>query len=227
MSRPPASPAKRQGTTSADIFERLVEAILSGRFPSGSPLREAQLAREWKVSRTPMREAVRRAAEAGFLVLRPNQAPIIRPLTATDIHNLYEVRELLELHALKLAWPRITPSAVASLAEQAELATPEKSPQWVRRCLKFDLALHRLWMDACANSWLRQDLDRLYQFLRIVQNWMSVDPVAMNDAYREHVAILEALQHHDQTAATRALRFHIRRARDAVCATINEQKGFQ
>ncbi len=60
---------KRAGTTARRLFERLTQDILRGGLVGGQPLREARLAREWAVSRTPLREALRRAAEAGFVVL--------------------------------------------------------------------------------------------------------------------------------------------------------------
>jgi DNA-binding GntR family transcriptional regulator len=226
MSKTGNGTPKRQATTSVDAFERLIEAILSGQIGTGSSLREAKLAREWGISRTPLREAVRRAAEAGFLVLRPNQAPLVRHLTANDIRDLYELRELLELHSLRLAWGRIAPSAITKVEALAQAATPGKSRQWTQRCLVFDIALHRLWMDACGNGWLRHDLERLYQFLRIVQNLMSTDSEAMTKAYAEHMAILEALAAQDQAATTRALRLHIQHARAAVShAMINTKES--
>ncbi len=92
----PLRKLRRSGQTADQIFRRLIEAILSGEFPNGSVIREARLARDWKTGRTPLREAMRRAAESGFIVLRPNQAPIVRPLTADDIRDLYELREVLE-----------------------------------------------------------------------------------------------------------------------------------
>ena len=60
---------RRTGTTARRLFERLTRNILRGELVGGQPLREARLAREWDVSRTPLREALRRAAEAGFVVL--------------------------------------------------------------------------------------------------------------------------------------------------------------
>jgi DNA-binding GntR family transcriptional regulator len=220
MSRPVHHAAKRQGTTSADIFDRLIEAVLSGKFAAGSTLREAKLAREWQVSRTPMREAVRRAAEAGFLVLRPNQAPLVRPLTVQEMRDLYEVRELLELRAFARAWDQMDPNEIKHLHQQAADATPGQSRQWIKRCLAFDLALHRTWLDRCGNAWLKSDLERLYQFLRIVQSWMSADPAAMKNAHHEHLEILTALHHADKQRATAALQRHIRHAGEVVCATL-------
>ena len=67
-----------------------------------------------------MREAVRRAAEGGLLVLRPNQAPVVRPLNIEDVWALYDLREVLEVHALDLAWTVL-----------AGPAGPKRSSPWL------------------------------------------------------------------------------------------------
>jgi DNA-binding GntR family transcriptional regulator len=223
MSSFPKSRLKRPGTTAEVVFERLVEGILSGAFPHGAPLREAQLARDWKVSRTPMREAVRRAAEAGFVVLRPNQAPIVRPLTADDIRDLYGLRELLERRALELAWPRFDAAQIQVLEDLAAAARPGQSRHWPQRCLAFDLALHAAWMKRCGNLWLTADLEWLYQFLRIIQSWIGRDHQALANAYAEHLAVLNAIKRREKAAALDRLRRHIRNSAVAVAASLARQ----
>jgi len=200
---------KRSGQTADQIFDRLIETILSGGFLSGSVVREAPLARDWKVSRTPLREAMRRAAESGFIVLRPNQAPIIRSLTAEDVRSLYDLREVLELHALDLAWPHLGDGRIKSLRALATQAEPRQARDWTDRCLKFDLALHGLWTQCCGNSWLVADLERHYQFLRIFQSWIGRDPQALAKSYDEHLAILDALERGEKTEALARLHQHI------------------
>jgi len=201
---------KRPGRTAEQVFRRLIELILSGEFPSGSPVRESRLARQWRISRTPLREAIRRAAECGFMVLRPNQAPIIRPLSAEDVRALYKLRELLETHAFNLAWPFFTEKELQSLTTLAAQARPGNSRDWPKRCLKFDLALHGLWAQRCGNSWLRTDLERHYQFLRVFQSWIGRDHRQLAKAYDEHLAILSALKKRDRATGLALLRDHIR-----------------
>jgi DNA-binding GntR family transcriptional regulator len=207
---------KRHGKTAEQIFQRLMEALLSGEFSSGSVVREALLARDWKVGRTPLREAMRRAAESGFIVLRPNQAPLVRPLAAHDIRELYELRELLELHALRLAWPHLTQKAIDSVTALAARAKPGSTPGWPKRCLKFDLALHGLWKERCGNSWLIADLERYYRFLRIFQSWIGRDLQHLAKSYGEHIAILEAIQRRDLAKAGALLSEHIRESAQMV-----------
>jgi DNA-binding GntR family transcriptional regulator len=200
---------KRPGQTADQIFQRLIEAILSGTFASGSVVRESRLARQWRIGRTPLREAMRRAAESGFIVLRPNQAPIIRPLTAKDIRDLYDLRLVLELHALELAWPHFNKGDIESLRALMTQAKPSDGRDWAKRCLKYDLALHGLWIQRCGNSWLGSALEWHYRFLRIFQRWIAQNPASLARAYEEHLAILGALEKRDKAQALARLRQHI------------------
>jgi len=203
---------KRPGMTADRVFRRLIEGILSGRIPTGTSLQEARLARAWRVSRTPMREAVRRAAEAGFVVLRPNRAPLVRALTPRDVRELYELRELLEMRALELAWPRYDAAAVAALEARAAAPRDTRAGDQGRHHLAFDLALHGSWMKLCGNSWLTADLEWLYQYLRIFQGWIARDARKLAAAYAEHLAILDAIKRRDRAAALQRLRHHIRQS---------------
>jgi DNA-binding GntR family transcriptional regulator len=209
MSRPARTSLKRPADTAGHVFERLVEAILNGEFMGGQPLREAALARAWQVSRTPLREAVRRAAEHGLLILRPNQPPLVRPMSPEDVRSLYELREVLEIHALRCAWPRLVRGREEEMLAQAREVAPRR-PKWEERCLRLDRDLHQWWTDLCGNPWLRADLGRHLQFLRIFQLWIGRDPAALIQGYHEHLAILEAIQNKDLKGACRALSEHIR-----------------
>lgn len=219
MSSPHNPTQKRLADTAAKVFRRLVEAILDGQFESGSPLREAAIARQWNVSRTPMREAVRRAAEGGLLVLRPNQAPLVRALSLDDAQALYDLREVLEVHALGLAWPLLVGPPVEEILAMARRAAPGQS-RWQASCLRFDLALHRWWTDRCGNPWLTADLERHYQYLRIFQRWVGRDPAALAKAYGEHLRIVEAICAGDQARARLALSTHIRESARQVEAAL-------
>lgn len=216
---------KRSGQTADQIFQRLIEAILIGEFPSGSVVRESRLARTWRIGRTPLREAMRRAAESGFIVLRPNQAPIIRPLTAEDIRDLYDLREVLELHALDLAWPHFHDGEIESLHTLATQSKPTGARDWTKRCLKFDLALHGLWMQRCGNSWLVASLEGHYRFLRIFQRWIGQNPTSLAKSYDEHLAILDALEKRDKAQALAKLRRHIQASAKLVEAALPKNES--
>jgi DNA-binding GntR family transcriptional regulator len=203
---------KRRADTADRAFKRLAHGILSGALPIGAPLREARLAREWDISRTPLREAIRLAAAAGMVVLRPNQAPIVRHLTPADIEAIYDLRALLEPHALKLAWSRIDSAQINRLGDLEAAAARSADGggrQWTAACLGFDHALHQTWTQRCGNSWLRRDIERQHHFWGIFQHWVARDTEALLKAYNEHVEILGALRSKDRSRARRLLRRHI------------------
>lgn len=211
---------KRSGQSAEQAFKHLIEAILDGDFPGGARLREVRLAREWKIGRTPLREAMRRAAENGFVVLRPNHTPIVRLLSEDDIRNIYELREVLELHAFHKAWPNITARDVQSLENLAARAKPKLHRNWRRLCFQFDVDLHQLWSRRCGNEWLARDLQRHYQLLRIFINWIGHDMDALIIGYEDHVNILKAVKEHNQQAALDLLRSHIRLSAKEILNTV-------
>lgn len=225
MAKTPDSNLVRTGETADRVFERLIEGILSGAFPGGHRLRESRLATQWSVSRTPLREAVRRAAEAGFVVLRPNQAPVVRLLTQDDVTALYGLRAVLEGYALELAWPQRRHMGLELLQLLARRAAPEASRTWRQSCLDFDRALHATWSEHCGNAWLQTDLNRQHQFLRIFQRWIGRDEAALRVAYAEHQDILEALVSGTRQAALTALRHHIQTSAEAVVRVLSARSA--
>jgi DNA-binding GntR family transcriptional regulator len=215
---------KRPADIAEQVFQRLVEAILQGDFVSGQPLREAALARSWNVSRTPLREAVRRAAENGLLILRPNQAPLIRPVSVEDVHTLYSLREVLEVYALRAAWPALLGRPCARMLTLSRRIAPQRGC-WQERSLEYDLVLHHWWTEHCENPWLQADLARHYQFLRIFQRWIGRDPAYLLQGYHEHLAILEAIQRRNWSQARAALKKHIRNSAQLIIAAIQSEKS--
>ena len=214
---------KRSADIAEGVFQRLVESILDGKLPGGQPIREAALARAWNVSRSPLREAVRRASEIGLLTLRPNQMPLVRLFCIDDMRALYTLRELLEIHALQVAWPALLRPSCDRMIALARKVAPHR-PGWKDRCLKLDSTLHHWWIAHCGNPWLKADFDRHYQLLRIFQRWVGRDAPALIDSYHEHLDILAAIQNCDRRAALRALRNHIRHSVRLIEATMQNEK---
>jgi DNA-binding GntR family transcriptional regulator len=211
---------KRSARTAERIFNRLVEAIVTGALEGGQPVREAGLAKQWGVSRTPMREAVRRVAEGGLIILRRNRAPLVRAFTSHDIDCLYRMREVLEALALEEAWEHIPPGVVTSLRELGARTAPDGGKDWIARCLTFDDVLHRAWIDHCQNPWLRQSLQRIWTYIRIFQRVVARNPKLVRRSYQEHLAILQTLGTPQRRAGAALLRRHVRNSGSALKARL-------
>lgn len=213
---------KRLGLGAEKAFQLLIEAILNGKFNGGDTLREVRLARQWKVGRTPLREAMRRAAESGFVVLRTNRAPIVRILSMEDINNLYELRELLELYAFDMAWKHLTSENISGLEELARQSVPFSSKGWQKQCLRFDAAMHELWTSLCGNKWLADDLHRHYRLVRVFIGWSGRNEELLVAAYHEHLQIFNAIKSQNKQLTGELLRSHIRHAAELVKQTLSE-----
>jgi DNA-binding GntR family transcriptional regulator len=119
------------GTKADDIALALEEAIVSGEIAPGTVLRQEQLSERFAVSRTPVREALRRLAALGLVSFVPNRGVRVRTISRAELREAFLVRAELESLATELATPRITEEALAALeaAEQrfSELTTELRS----------------------------------------------------------------------------------------------------
>ena len=109
-------------STKADDIARVLEdEIVGGAIEPGTVLRQEQLSERFEVSRTPVREALRRLAALGLVSFEPNRGVRVRSISSSELHEAFLVRAELEALATEVATPRMTPSDLAALdaAEQA------------------------------------------------------------------------------------------------------------
>lgn len=102
-------------TVGAAVYRRLRDVLLAGRIPMGARINEAELAATWKISRTPIRDALRRLEAEGVVAASPGRGMVVPVLTPADVDGLYAVREALEGMAARRAAERATPQFLAQL----------------------------------------------------------------------------------------------------------------
>ena len=135
------------GRKADDIALALEEAIVSGEIPPGSVLRQEHLSEQFQVSRTPVREALRRLAALGLVTFEPNRGVRVRMLSRDEIREAFMARAELEGLATELATPRMTDEDLAAL-EQAErrFSTVTQTLVEVSHAGRQDLVLAREWL---------------------------------------------------------------------------------
>src|SRR3954452_2108010 len=99
------------------VYDHLRAEILSGRLEPGAELAEVALSAQLGGSRGPLREAIGRLASEGLVTVRPRRGAVVRSLSKEEFLELYQVREALEMMAVKLAVPRLQPDDFAALEE--------------------------------------------------------------------------------------------------------------
>lgn len=216
---PKPKQTKRTADLSEIAFQRLRQAILMGELKEGERVRESRLAAEWGLGVTPLREAVRRMAALGYLVLQPNHAPVIRKLTGEDILEIYAIREALECFALRHNWGTISKSdlkRLRTLVEKAKTA-PTKNRQ-LQAHLVLDGELHQLWTSPEKSPWLASILERLLSYRPNLMKVLIAHSGFVDEAFEEHRQILEALEKRDLDLALKRLGCHIKKSGTVLAA---------
>jgi DNA-binding GntR family transcriptional regulator len=96
-------------TITEQVYRQIKELILNGRYIAGERLLEVQISLELKVSRSPVREALRRLVSDGFLVYAPNKGVFVREYQEKDLHDIFELRSFLEKLGIERSTDKITP----------------------------------------------------------------------------------------------------------------------
>ena len=206
--------------------------VLSGEIVRGSRLPQEALATEFGVSRTPVREALRKLQAAGVVEVLPNRGAVVRGPSAREIRESYEVRTELEGLAAELATARIADADLLRLREAEALFRTsvgelvsglrrggsdeawDEHDDWVRANDRF----HRAILDAAGNRRLAEVLADLRRSFPRELAWsaLSANSRRLEDNVLQHGAILEAIERGDATAAREHMVAHIRTAGELV-----------
>ncbi|MBV8964349.1 MAG: GntR family transcriptional regulator [Hyphomicrobiales bacterium] len=192
------------------VYQKLWQGIQDGEFHSGQRLREAELALRLKVSRTPVREALRRLTSEGLIEFAPSRGMMIVELDKQQVRELYALRETLEGAAARFAAQHASPSEISALEELLERQdrTAMPSEEAARLNRRFHNAIH----EAAHNRYLVLSLRQLYASLALLPGTTFTAPGRITSAREEHGTILMAIQDRDAMRAEAAARRHIENA---------------
>jgi DNA-binding GntR family transcriptional regulator len=189
-------------------YAALRDRLVALRIPPGAPIDEESLTAELGVGRTPVREAIRRLALEGLVVVYPRRGTFAAAINIPSLTDLTDVRTVLEAHAAERA-ARLRDDDDGAAAERLidELRAAESSQ---RSLIELDARVHRFVYRCSRNPYLEQDLDRyLNMSLRIWHlTWDRLPPLEAR--VREHCELLEAIRDGDAERAGRVARDHVR-----------------
>ena len=198
------------------VAERIEAAIVSGALEPGSRLSEQALATSLGVSRGPLREAIRRLEGRKLLERTPNIGVRVAALSLRDLHELLQVREVLEGLACGLAAKHMSEADIQAMCALLKKHEQQKSVQegkgYYQESKDFDF--HFRIVTASRNDRLIAMLmGDLYHLLRIYRYKSSTKPGRAQQALQEHKDIVNAIAGRDSNAAEEAMRVHLRNAR--------------
>ncbi len=206
-----------------DIKEHLIDAILRGRYKPGDRLAEAKLAREFSVSQSPIREALRDLEMMGFVESVPFSGSFVRELSLKDMLDIYAVRAWMEAMAGRLATPNLTEDVFARLETLLDRMMRHAQSNDSHEFAKADFAFHQTIVAAAGNS----TLIRLYDMLQFAYwTYASTILTGYNLTFqaRRHYKILDALNTGDPDLIAQTLQDHIEELIDRITAHYSERQ---
>ncbi len=203
--------------------ELLRRSILNGVYAPGQRLKEVEISRDLGISRSPVREAIQGLASEGLVRVATQKGAFVANLDATEVAELYEVREALETMAVRLAAERAEIPRIMDLRELLE-ATRSTLDRQESTGYPRNLDFHRHLSVLSGNRKLAQEVNEINSQLELARLRSAYKPGRAEQAYEEHLAIFDALRRQDPAAATDAMREHIRHGKDNMLSML--KKGY-
>ena len=198
-------------------YEMIWRQLIRGERQPGERLTDTELALQLGLSRTPVRQALHRLAQEDLIRLDARRGFSVRAFSANDVIEIYQVRAVLEVLALRLAAPLLTEEQIQEqfevLHRVREALRVERDDRSVLLHLEADLKLHNLLIQTSGNGLLIRLLAGLRSQQTLFQYWDTSYPERNEAAADEHEVILRALAEGDTSRAEVLLEQHIVNAR--------------
>lgn len=206
-------------TTGAQAEKALRDLILEGALEPGTRLREVQLAASLGVSRNTLREALRALTEQGLVTHHPHRGVVVTDLTADDIADLYALRRIVELPALR----RLDDAGIAALRGATEAFASALEAGSPVDALECDFRFHRILVAAHGSPRLSAAHERAQGELRLAL--LQLDREYEPPAVDEHRHVVAALERGDADAAEAALAAQLERAADRLQSLVRMKES--
>jgi DNA-binding GntR family transcriptional regulator len=202
-------PVKSRGTLSETLRARLEEMIVEGKLRPGERLDEFDLAQRFKVSRTPVREAVKALVAVGLIEVRPRQGLVVTTISIPVLLEMFQMMAALEGLCAKLAARRASTAERAGLRDihvRLVAALSEGDPA---RFYDINTEFHELMYDASHTQFIASQTRRLRRRVAAYRRYVTYQPGRMTTTIAEHERILDAIDRADAEAAFKAASEHV------------------
>jgi len=212
---------------SDEVYEFLKERIVSRQFAPGQRLNLAELERQMCISRTPLKDALKRLSVEDLVEIRPRSGTFVTAPQKSDVAEAFDVRRVLEAYAVELAIPRMTEVELTQLREIVDhLRQLVLAKNWSRiypEYVGLDREFHQLLVQRSNNkrlfvTWQQTNLHALLARVRYRRTERELD-----QSQREHEAILAACEARDAVGAAKLMAQHIERAKRSLLEDMGER----
>ncbi|GAB7055287.1 MULTISPECIES: GntR family transcriptional regulator [Paenibacillus] len=198
------------------VYETLKKKIVEGDLPSNTPLVEEKLAKEYQVSRTPIREAIRHLVQDGLVEFFPRRGALVKEITVKDLEEIFTVREALEGISARIAASVINEQKIALLQETLEKADQELESGNKEQSFELGNQLHEIVLDVAGNQKVLTIVSDFKNQIQRFHYFSNHIPGRLELSNKEHWEIFEAIQARDGELAERRMRKHVRGTKESI-----------
>ncbi len=212
--------AKKKPSRAESLYLAVKDMAILFKFKPGERINEVELAQRLGASRTPLREALNRLVAEGFLVLKQDRGFFCRDLKPREMFELYQIRAILEVAAIRLACEQATEQEVTDLAHFLDRTGPQESGRSSQELVALDEYFHQQVMALSRNMEMSRTLENINARIKYFR-WVDMDS-KREKTQHEHRAIVQALMARDADLAARHMHAHITRRLEQITAAIKE-----
>ena len=189
-------------------YERIKEAILNNEFSVNTLLVEQDLCKKFDMSRTPVREALRRLASEGFVDFVKDKGTFVSQIGLEALLQNYEVREALEGMAARLCALRITDEVIKKLEENLEQIKEYYNKKDYKTAMFYDMEFHKTLIKGACNQRLESMMNNVIEIISCVA-YKADDMAILMISLEDHEKLLNAIKEFDGEKAEKIMREHV------------------
>src|SRR3954468_25025945 len=199
-----------------EVAAQLRDRIFAGELMPGTFLDEARLAQQMKISRTPLREALKVLTSEGLVRHEPRRGSFVNEVTMQDLDEIFPVIALLEGQCARLAAQHATDADLETLQALHDKLNRHARAKRINDYYATNFAIHEAIITLADNRWLAQVIGDLRKILKLARLQQLHAPGRLDQSLSEHLAVFAALKARDAEGAEAAMRTHLTRQRVAL-----------
>ena len=197
---------------STNLLSKLRKDILTGKYEHGYKLTEQHICSVYRISRTPVREALKQLEMEGLIEMIPNRGAFVLGFSAQDIRDMFDLRKSYEIQAVKWAIERITDEELDSLGETFEFMEFYTQKNDIEKMLNINMTFHQLIYTASHNRMLQNILSSYQMYIKYTKYAKKIHTFSsgyLPTLLEEHREIYEAFQNKDISLGAKAIEKHM------------------
>ncbi|TWO71621.1 GntR family transcriptional regulator [Caenimonas sedimenti] len=199
-----------------EVAAQLRERIFAGEWPPGTFLDEVRLAEEMRISRTPLREALKVLTVEGLVRHEPRRGCFVNEVTEQDLDEIFPVIALLEGRCAYEAAQNATDADLATLEAMHDKLSRHAKGKRINEYYEVNFAIHEAIIALAGNRWLATVIGDLRKIVKLARLQQLHAPGRLEQSLTEHLAVFAALKARDPEGAEAAMKTHLTRQRVAL-----------